>query len=168
VSVPVDTESAPSTSPAQAEVWVNEFIEGWRAKSGADGFADHFERVSHPEIRLIQPQMPTTVGHRAFREQFVRPLFAAIPDIHATVRDWAARGDTLFIAFTLEGTLGGKPVAWECVDRITLRDGVAVERRAYFDPTPLLRAVLTRPRAWPSFARLQARQLFRSRSKGTT
>ncbi|MGH2950709.1 MAG: nuclear transport factor 2 family protein [Solirubrobacterales bacterium] len=157
----------PTTSEAQAEAWVAEFIEGWRARTGPDGFADHFERVSDPEIRLIQPQMPTVVGHRAFREQLVRPLFDAIPDIHATVHDWAARGDRLFIAFTLEGTLGGKPVAWDCVDRITLRDGVAVERRAYFDPTPLLRAVATRPRAWPSFLRLQARQLFQTRTKGS-
>ena len=160
------TEADRATSAERAEAWVRAFVEGWRRPADADSFADHFERVCDPEVRLVQPGMPTIVGHRAFRERFARPLFEAIPDIHATVHDWAARGDAIFIAFTLEGTLGGRPVSWDCVDRITLRDGVAIERRAYFDPTPLLRAVATRPRAWPSFARLQARQLFRSRAKG--
>jgi hypothetical protein len=47
----------------------------------------------------------------------------------------------------------------ETVDRITLRDGLAIERVAFLDPAPLLRAVLTRPRSWPRFARLQARQI---------
>lgn len=36
---------------------------------------------------------------------------------------------------------------------------VVVERESYFDPTPLLRAILTRPRAWPVLARTRTRQL---------
>jgi hypothetical protein len=59
---------------------------------------------------------------------------------------------------TLRGTLGGRPIAWRVCDRATLRHGLVVERESYFDPTPLLRAVLTRPRAWPVLARARRRR----------
>jgi ketosteroid isomerase-like protein len=143
------------------EEWVRAFIEGWRAPTDADSFADHFDHLMADDVRLIQPQLPTAVGRQAFREQFARPVFELVPDLHATVHRWAAHGDTVLIEFTLAGTLGGRPVSWDCVDRVTLRDGLATERRAYFDPTPLLAAVATRPRAWVRFARLQAQQLRR-------
>ena len=142
-----------------AEAWVAEFIAGWRDPADPDSFADHFERVCTDDVRMIQPQLPTLVGKKAFREGFVRPTFDLIPDLHAIVHDWAADGDMIYINFTLEGTLGGKPISWPCVDRIVLRDGLCTERRAMFDPTPLLAAVVTRPRAWPAFARVQLRRL---------
>jgi hypothetical protein len=49
-------------------------------------------------------------------------------------------------------------------DRITLRDGRAVERVAHLDPLPLLAAVAKSPRAWPTFARTQLAALKRRRS----
>jgi ketosteroid isomerase-like protein len=156
------TEAAPTNATERTvEEWVQEFIEGWRAPTDADSFADHFDELLTDDVRMIQPQVPTAVGRRAFREQFARPVFELIPDLHAQVHRWAAEGDTALIEFTLSGTLGGRPVSWDCVDRVTLRGGRAAERRAYFDPTPLLAAVATRPRVWPRFARLQARQLGR-------
>jgi ketosteroid isomerase-like protein len=143
------------------EEWVRAFVEGWRAPTDAESFADHFDDLMTDDVRLIQPQVATAVGRRAFREQFARPVFELIPDLHATVHRWAADGDTVLIEFTLTGTLGRRPVSWDCVDRVTLRDGLATERHAYFDPTPLLAAIATRPGAWPRFARLQARQVRR-------
>lgn len=157
----VDAASATADTDSVAEKWVRAFADGWRGPTDADSFADHFDPLMTDDVRLIQPQMPTSVGRRAFREQFARPVFALIPDLHATVHAWAAHGDVVLIEFTLSGTLGGRPVSWHCVDRVTLRDGLAAERRAYFDPTPLLAAVATRPRAWPRFARIQIPQLGR-------
>jgi ketosteroid isomerase-like protein len=151
--------TTPADQQAQAEVWVEGFIEGWRAPAGPDEFFEHFRPMVAPDVRLIQPQLPTAVGHEAFRRQFVGPIFALLPDIHAEVEDWAARGDTVLIAFTLIATLGGRPVRWRAVDRIVLRDGVATVRESYFDPTPLLVAVVTRPRAGPRFIRAQVRRL---------
>lgn len=147
-----------------AERWVEAFTEGWRAPAGSDAFAEHFEDWFTDDVRMVQPQLPTAVGKAAFRESF-RSAFELIPDLHATVRDWAARGDTVFIEFTLEGTLGGRKVSVPAVDRFTLRDGLVAERVAHFDPAPMLRAVATSPRAWPRFLRLQASQLT-SRLKG--
>jgi ketosteroid isomerase-like protein len=157
--LPGGSETKVESAETDAETWVRRFAEGWRAPADADAFADHFDPMVAPDVRLMQPQLPTLVGRRALREDFARPLFELIPDLHATVNDWAARDDALLIEFTLAGTLAGRAVSWDCVDRIRLRDGVATERRAYFDPMPVLLAIATRPRAWPGFARLQAENL---------
>jgi ketosteroid isomerase-like protein len=149
-----------------AEEWVHGFSAGWREPGGPHEFVDHFTPLLDPEIRLIQPQMPTLVGLEAFRRVFAEPLFDLIPDIHGEVRGWAADGDTIWTELELRGTFGGRPLTLETVDRITLRDGRAIERRAFCDPTPLLVAAATRPRAWARFARvqaLQARELIRAR-----
>jgi ketosteroid isomerase-like protein len=150
-----------------AETWVAGFAEGWRAPAGPDAFAAHFNELLAPDVRLIQPQLPTLVGHQAFREGFVEPVFALIPDLHGDVERWAANGETLYIELSVSGTLGGRALSWRVCDRVRLRDGVAVERESYFDPTTLIAAVLTRPRAWPLFLRLQARQLANRRTKGS-
>lgn len=154
----VTASGSPEGTAAQrdaAEAWVAHFAEGWRSPTGPDSFAAHFEQVLDPEIRLIQPQIPDLVGFRAFRESFARPLFGLIDGLHGNVRGWASRGDLLYIELGLRGTVGGGPIELETCDRITLRDGRAVERRAYIDPVPLLAAVARRPRAWPAFGRYQ-------------
>jgi ketosteroid isomerase-like protein len=147
--------AVPTGALDAARTWVEAFAEGWRAPADADAFADHFERWLAPEIRLIQPQMPVVVGHAGLRERFARPLFALIPDLHGTVEGWAATGDTVYVELRLEGSVGGRPVTMHTCDRVKLKDGVAVERVAYMDPTPLIAAIARTPRAWPRFARQQ-------------
>jgi hypothetical protein len=146
------------TEPATtaAERWVAGFAEGWRAPAGADGFADHFTQMFTADARLVQPQLPDSIGPRGLREDFARPLFSLIPDLHGEVERWAARGNTIYIDVVLHGTLGGKPITIRSCDRITLDDeGLATERVANADPLEIIQAVLTRPRAWPAFARFQ-------------
>lgn len=138
-----------------AETWVAHFAEGWRSPTDPDSFAAHFERVLDPQVRMIQPQMPDLVGFEQFRSGFVKPLFTLVDGIHGEVQRWAADGDVIYIELTLRGSMGGKPVEFESCDRITLRDGVAIERKAYVDPVPLLATIARRPRAWPAFARYQ-------------
>lgn len=146
-----NTPAAASTEVAQA--WVLAFTEGWRAPASAEAFADHFDPWFDRHIRLIQPQLPTLVGHLAFRERFARPVFELIRDLHGEVERFAVGADCAYIELTLRGTLGGRPIAWRACDRATLREELVVERESYFDPTPLFRAILTRPRAWPALAR---------------
>jgi SnoaL-like protein len=145
---------APAPSDA-ARAWVEMFTEGWRSPQGPDAFADHFEPWLDPEIRLIQPQLPPIVGLAAFRERFVRPLFTLLPDLHGTVEGWAARGDTIYIELRLEGSVAGRAVTMHTCDRITLRNGVATERVAHLDPTPMVAAIARTPRSWPQFVRQQ-------------
>jgi ketosteroid isomerase-like protein len=139
------------------EAWIAAFTEGWRAPGGPDAFTERIEPWLDPQIRLVQPQLPTLVGHRAFRERFVRPLFELIPDLHGEVERSAVGEDSTYVEMTLRGTLGGRPIAWRVCDRMTLHEGLVVERETYFDPLLLLRAIATRPRAWREFARQQLR-----------
>jgi hypothetical protein len=163
--------ASPAAKPAEAvsseaEAWLREFEAGWRNPKGPDEFAAHFKRILDPSVRMSQPQLPTLVGHRDFETGFVAPLFALMPDVHVEIRSWASRGDVLLIELTVRGTLGGRPVAWPGVDRVTLRDGVAVERETYLDPLKILASIAPRPRAWPRYGRsliLQLRHLIRKR-----
>ena len=143
-----------------AAEWVAGFAEGWRAPTDADSFCDHFDPLLAEEIRLIQPQLPVVVGKRAFRDRFARPLFSLLSEVRGTVGDWAATqdGDDEFVFIELEirgRVAGGRPVVLRTIDKITLRDGLAVERIASLDPTDLLRGVALSPRSWPAFARTQ-------------
>lgn len=161
----MSSTAAPIAPEQTAQAWVEGFAAGWRKPGSPDAFAAHFRRMLAPEIRLIQPQLPTLAGHRAFEEGFVKPLFALIPDLHGEVERWGSRGDSLYIELTLRGTLGGRPLSWRACDRVTLRDGLAIERESYFDPSPILRAVALAPRAWPRFLRVQGRAVLTNLSR---
>ena len=138
-----------------AEAWVEAFADGWRRPVDAEHFATHFEPWMQPDIRLVQPQVPTAHGFEAFRERLARPLFELVPDLHGAVERWAADGDTVYIELRLEGTVGGRHVTMRTCDRVTLRDGRASERVAYVDPSPLLSAIARSPRVWPRAIRRQ-------------
>jgi hypothetical protein len=146
------------TATRTAAEWVEEFAEGWRAPTDPDSFCDHFDRVLDDQIRLIQPQLPETVGKRAFREEFARPLFDLLSEIRGTVESWASRSEgdreVVFIQLTIRAKLaGGRQVALHTIDKITLNNGVAVERLASLDPLELLGGVALSPRSWPTFLR---------------
>lgn len=104
------------------------------------------------DVELVQPLAPTTRGREAAVEAFGRVL-DFVPDLHAEVLDHWHRGERVTIEFDLAGTVGGKPLRWHLVDVFDLRDGLGRRRVSYFDPLPLLGAVLTRPRAWLPYAR---------------
>jgi ketosteroid isomerase-like protein len=164
-AVPIRREAADleaarrEVADREAAEWVAGFAEGWRSPDGPRAFCAHFRPMLAPDVRLIQPQLPPTVGHRAFEEQFAAPLFALIPDARGTVEGWAARAGHVYIELTLRGHIGRRPVRLRVCDRVTLRDGLAIERETYCDPAPLLAAVARSPRAWLPFLRQQARRL---------
>jgi len=147
--------SGDSATETVAGAFVNAFAEAWRAPVDADHFADRLERWLEPDVRLVQPQAPTMVGRRAFRERFARPLFELMPDLHGTVEGWAASEGTVYIELRLEGTVGKRTVTLRSCDRVTLREGRAAQRIAHLDPTPLLTAVALTPRAWARALRQQ-------------
>jgi SnoaL-like domain len=130
------------------------FAEFWRAPSPA-----RLDSVLAPQVRLVAPLTPTTHtledGKRSFAE-----LLELIPDLTAEVHRWGATEDGVLIEFTLSGVAGGGPISWHAVDRFVLGgDGLATERISYFDSAPIAMTVARRPRAWPSFARVQLRRL---------
>jgi hypothetical protein len=138
-----------TTAPTQAAAteFVEFFAAGWTIGArDPEAFFLHFGPRMHPDTILIQPIAPPAHGPGALQELF-GPLFKAIPDLDGVVKRWGETADGVFIELTLRGHLGRKPVEWTVVDRIILEDGLIRERRSYFDPAPLSKAVLLRPRA---------------------
>jgi ketosteroid isomerase-like protein len=153
------TRVGPSDAVA---AWVAMFADGWANPVDADSFCDHFDPWLDDEVRMIQPSIRPMVGKHAFREEFARPLFDLVPDLHGTVDGWSATGDVAYIELRLEGTVGRRKFTMHTCDRVKIRDGRAVERFAYLDAAPLIKAVLASPRSWPTFIRSQLRSLRRS------
>ena len=154
----MSTATANGTATRTAAEWVEGFAEGWRAPTDADSFCDHFDPYLSDRIRLIQPQLPETVGKLAFREEFAQPLFELLSEIRGTVESWASRSEddheVVFIQLTIRAELaGGRQVALHTIDKITLRNGLAVERVASLDPLELLGGIALSPRSWPTFVR---------------
>jgi ketosteroid isomerase-like protein len=141
--------------------WVAMFAIGWAKPMDTDTFCDHFDPWFDPDVQMIQPSVRPIVGRKAFREEFARPLFTLVPDLRGTVENWAASGDVLYIELRLAGTVGKRRFTLHTCDRIRLRDGKGIERVAYLDPAPMLRAVAASPRSWPRFIRTQLRSLRR-------
>ena len=128
---------------SQASEFVGFFADGWRKGANGDFFG-HFESRIHPDVLMTQPLAPPARGVHTFRPLF-EPLFRAIPDLHGEVRSWGETDDGVLIELHLSDHLGGRAVAWTTVDRIVLEDWKIKERHAYFDPTPLIKAMLLRP-----------------------
>jgi ketosteroid isomerase-like protein len=136
-----------ASTRTDAKEFVEFFAAGWELGArDAEGFFRHFGPRMHPDTTLIQPIARPARGAGALRELF-GPLFDAIPDLTGTLQRWGQTDDGVFIELTLRGHLGSRPVEWTVVDRIILEDGKIRERRSYFDPAPLLKAVALRPRA---------------------
>jgi ketosteroid isomerase-like protein len=139
-----------TVTPAQttaAEQFVAFFEELW-AVGGSDPerfFAMLAERTT-PDALMSQPLAPPARGPAGQRQIF-GPLFEAIPDLGVDVIRWGATPDGALLEIRLHGTLGGRPVSWEAVDRFELRDGHIAARHSYFDPLPLVRAMALAPRA---------------------
>lgn len=147
---------SPDTGESAAADFARRFAEFWAAPS-----PERLETVLAPQVRLVAPMTPTThtleEGKRTFAE-----LLELIPDLTAEVHRHGATADGVLIEFTLSGTAGGGPISWHAVDRFVIdEDGLATERVSYFDSAPIALTVARRPRVWPSFARIQLRQLRR-------
>ena len=125
---------------AFAARFAEQFADTWRTPD----LAKH-EALWSEDIVLVQPMMGTLRGKQACRESFQR-LFALVPDLHADVHRVGHGPTEVFIEFTLSGTYGGKPIAWDAVDRFTFTGGLIAERISYFDSTPLIGKLVGAPR----------------------
>ena len=143
----MSTVAQRSTASPEAEVFVRAFAEMWDRPT-MEGFA----ALMHPEVRLVQPLARPVHGTHEACEWFVGML-ALVPDIRIAVDRWSGTSEALFIEWTATATFAGKPVRWSAVDRFRLADGKVLERIAYFDPLPLLGAVVARPSGWLRFVR---------------
>jgi hypothetical protein len=135
---------------AFAGAFAERFADTWRTPD----LAKH-ESLWSDDIVLTQPMMGTVRGKQACRDAFAR-LFALVPDLHADVHSVGHGKSQVFIEFTLSGTYGGKPIAWDAVDRFTFTAGLIAERVSYFDASPLVLKLVGRPRGWERLVRTGA------------
>lgn len=132
--------------------WVDAFAQVWAAPRQE---LDRLMALLDRDIVLVAPSTPPrSVGQAAGRKAFER-AFRAMPDLRATVRRWSATDEVLFIEMTFHATIGGREVAWDDVDRILFKDGRAIERIAYFDPTPVRKAFTKNLRAMGQLMRMR-------------
>lgn len=133
-------------APSAAEELVEFFAAGWRIGArDPERFYAHFGSRLTPDALMTQPLAAPVRGPGGLRELFA-PLFAAMPDFTADVVRWGATDDGVLIEIRLHGTLGGRPVSWEAVDRLVVCDGLIAERHSYFDPLPVALRLMRAPR----------------------
>lgn len=134
-----------------------DFVERFRTIwANPQDHLDRFLDFLSPDIRLVAPIVGSTTGREAGYRAF-RDAFDVLPDMHGVVHGWAAADDVLFIEMDFIATIGGRRTVWHNVDRFTFRDGLAVERRAFFDPLPLLGGFARRPSGWIQLFKLATR-----------
>ena len=146
MNVVIDTRSGETGDIA---LWMARFTERWqRGKASIDGFMD----LLGADIKLIAPGLRPTQGRAAGRAAFQK-TFDVLPDLTAEVLRWSASGDMLFIEMTFTATIGGKRIDWHNIDRFLFKDGLAVERIAFYNPAKVQRAFLSGPKGWMQLVR---------------
>jgi ketosteroid isomerase-like protein len=143
----------------------SDFVERF-ARWWSDPDAARLGELLADDVQLVQPLAPDTETLADGIESF-RRLFRFLPDLRGVVHDSSVEGNLVFIHFTLSATYGGRPIAWDAVDRFVLRDdGLATERVSFFDSQPLAAQMLSRPRGWVQLARSGFRPQLRARPPG--
>jgi hypothetical protein len=126
--------------------FVQRFAEVWKHPS-----PERLVVLLHPDMVLYQPQAPAIRGKQAARREFER-LLRWLPDLCGDVKRWCGASGVVFIEWHMHFPIGRR-LAIRAVDRFVLWQGLGIERAVYFNPLPLLAAVVTHPQAWPRFIR---------------
>ena len=128
---------------SDAEQFVAMFADFWRHPS-----PQRLPELLHPDVVLVQPLAPRTVGIEAAQAQFER-FFRSLPGLTADVEQWRGDDDIVFIEFRLRATIRRDVLEWPNVNRLRLRDGKGSERITYFDPLAVVPTLLRHPSiAW--------------------
>jgi SnoaL-like protein len=128
---------------AAHELAVDRFTKGWRQP---DPHA--WDELLTDDVELNQPLVASGTGVANWHDE-MRRLLVLAPDLRGRVLAWAGRGEDLFIDVELTATIGGRPVSIRSLDRLRVTEEGRVRRRdAFFDPTVIAAAVVSRPSAW--------------------
>ena len=138
----LDERTEEAAADPEAADLVERFAEAWSKED-----PDAFTPLLHPDVHLIHPMERDTHGAAEARAFLARTM-ALVPDLRFDVQGWASGSGQVVIWGRLHGTLGGGPIEWALVDRITMEDGLIRERVAYFDPLVIVGTLIRRPRAW--------------------
>ncbi|HEX6312225.1 MAG TPA: nuclear transport factor 2 family protein [Acidimicrobiia bacterium] len=114
--------------------FVTTFAAHWSAPDGG------FEQVMHPgaTLRVAGAREPS-----AYEEarHFVAAVKRAVPDIELRVLEWAAREASVFVEWEMSGTLGGRRVTWQGINRNHLEGSKSIAGVSCWDRWSLLEQV---------------------------
>lgn len=127
------------TTALQQTDFVARFEAAWVA-----GTTEALATILHPNVHLVQPLAPVLRGRRPALHALGNFL-ALMPAPRIRIRRWTAADQFVLIEFCFHGAIGRRAVQLDLVDSIELVDGLIFSRTAYFDPAPIVRAVLTQP-----------------------
>lgn len=68
---------------------------------------------------------------------YIAGVKAAAPGLRLSPKGWAARGELLYIDWTMHSTMAGEPVEWNGADKCVMRGDRATYIEAFFDTHPL-------------------------------
>lgn len=121
------------------EQFVTAFTDFWDNPS-----SQRLPELLHPDVVLVQPLAPRTVGIEAAQAQFER-FFSCLPGLRGDVDHWCGDNDVMFIEFRLCAKLRRDKFEWPNVNRLRLREGKGIERVTYFDSLAVLPILLRHP-----------------------
>jgi hypothetical protein len=123
-----------SVNDHERRAWIDRFAAAWASREPRvmAGLWHEDGRLRHPA--LDAPIDGATVPLNNDNTK------ALIPDLQWRLRNWAARGDVLFLEWVSTGTVNGTLMEWEGVDRMILRGDRIAEEVVFVDTYPLRRA----------------------------
>jgi len=124
--------------------WVSKFTELWQ---GGQTNVKEFMDLLGDDVKLIAPGIRSTTGRKEGLDAF-KKTFELFPDLKASVQRWSASENILFVEMTFTATIGNRPIKWYNVDRFIFKDGLAVERVAFYNPARIRREYLRSPSGW--------------------
>lgn len=121
-------------------------------RAWAEPTAEGLVALLHENVVLRQPHLPPIHGKQAAHAEFTR-LFAWLPGTYSEVTHAQETRDSAWIEHVLHLPAGNGFIRLPTVDRFQLRDGLGLERVAYFDQARLMVGVLRHPGLWPGYLR---------------
>lgn len=116
---------------SEVERFVERFTEIW-----ADPEPDRFPELFHPEATLLHPGMEEPLPASEVIG-YIAGVKSAAAGLHLIPNGWAARGELLYIDWTMHSEVGGEAVAWHGADKCVMRGDRATYIEAFFDTHPL-------------------------------
>lgn len=134
-----------SDSPTSNHPFIETFREAWRTPT--------LETLMAPlreDVRLIQPLSNPTSNKNQARKAFRQILFR-FPGLRGEISGGLGIANDVLIDWTMIVPIGHRDIRIPMIDKVTLSDGMVLERTAYFDPTPLMGPITRSPRTLGRF-----------------
>lgn len=120
-----------ASADAKPREFLTRFTDMWKNPTPQE-FADLFSE----DGELLHPTMEGPIARDEI-PGYVAQITSVSPDISLSVDRWAARGNSIFIEWTISGSYADEQISWRGADRFTLQGDRAIEGVAYFDTLPL-------------------------------